>query len=134
MRGGVRHARRAPAGRRVPGPAVLAHTAVLVALGVLVGGPGPPAVGHERLDLLALLLGQRLGYDALRHRHCPLLVHRRALHQAAGPAWVSSRSENHRDSEGPGGQEFFQFFGTIWMIHHGWLPGQAETPGGKRRP
>jgi len=47
--------------------------------------------------------------------------------------WLSSTSQNHADSQGPGGQEFFQLFGTIWMIHHGWLPGQAGTRSGQRR-
>lgn len=38
-------------------------------------------------------------------------------------------------SKGPGGQEFFDApdgSGT-WMVHHGWLPGQAGTPDGQRR-
>jgi len=38
-------------------------------------------------------------------------------------------------SKGPGGQEFFESAGKpgIWMVHHGWLPRQAGTPGGQRR-
>ncbi|MEX0768494.1 MAG: glycoside hydrolase family 43 protein, partial [Microthrixaceae bacterium] len=38
-------------------------------------------------------------------------------------------------SKGPGGQEFFESAGKpgIWMVHHGWLPNEAGTPGGQRR-
>ncbi|MSV48603.1 MAG: family 43 glycosylhydrolase [Actinobacteria bacterium] len=38
-------------------------------------------------------------------------------------------------SKGPGGQEFFESAGKpgVWMVHHGWLPNQAGTPGGQRR-
>lgn len=38
-------------------------------------------------------------------------------------------------SKGPGGEEFFDApdgSGT-WMVHHGWLPGQAGKPDGQRR-
>jgi hypothetical protein len=34
---------------------------------------------------------------------------------------------------GPGGQEFFLNPGGVWMVHHGFLPGQAGTPDGQRR-
>ena len=45
--------------------------------------------------------------------------------------WMGSE----KSSIGPGGQEFFDApDGTgIWMVHHGWLPGEAGTPGGQRR-
>lgn len=40
-------------------------------------------------------------------------------------------------ARGPGGEEFFtgQNTGTdsVWMVYHGWLPGQVGTPGGERR-
>lgn len=36
-------------------------------------------------------------------------------------------------SQGPGGQEFFNSTGGVWMVRHGWLPGQAGTPDGQRR-
>ena len=34
---------------------------------------------------------------------------------------------------GPGGQEFFDDQGQVWMIHHGFLPGQAGKPDAARR-
>jgi hypothetical protein len=37
------------------------------------------------------------------------------------------------DDQGPGGETFFDAFGLVWMVHHGWLPGQADTPNGQRR-
>jgi hypothetical protein len=37
------------------------------------------------------------------------------------------------DAQGPGGQEFFSADGQVWMVYHGWLPGQVNTPGGERR-
>jgi len=56
--------------------------------------------------------------------------------EATGPctkplehAWFTSTTY----SQGPGGQEFFPASGGVWMVHHGWLPGQAGTPGGQRR-
>jgi len=36
-------------------------------------------------------------------------------------------------AQGPGGQEFFDAQGDVWMVYHGWLPGQVDTPGGERR-
>ncbi len=38
-------------------------------------------------------------------------------------------------SKGPGGQEFFPAptGSGIWMVHHGWLPGEAGTTDGQRR-
>lgn len=36
-------------------------------------------------------------------------------------------------AKGPGGQEFFNAGGQVWMVYHGWLPGQVDTPGGQRR-
>lgn len=44
-------------------------------------------------------------------------------------AWMVSR----QSYTGPGGQEFFDNPGGVWMVHHGFLPGQAGTPGGQRR-
>lgn len=43
--------------------------------------------------------------------------------------WMKSA----QDYSGPGGQEFFDAPGGIWMVHHGFLPGQAGTPNGERR-
>ncbi|MFZ4519415.1 MAG: glycoside hydrolase family 43 protein [Microthrixaceae bacterium] len=34
---------------------------------------------------------------------------------------------------GPGGQEFFDDQGQVWMVHHGFLPGQAGKPDAARR-
>jgi hypothetical protein len=45
-----------------------------------------------------------------------------------GP-WMRSAQQY----SGPGGQEFFQNPGGVWMVHHGFLPGQAGTPDGQRR-
>lgn len=36
-------------------------------------------------------------------------------------------------ARGPGGQEFFGSLGQVWMVYHGWLPGQVGEPGGVRR-
>lgn len=44
-------------------------------------------------------------------------------------AWMTSA----QDYTGPGGQEFFSNPGGVWMVHHGFLPGQAGTPDGQRR-
>jgi beta-xylosidase len=44
-------------------------------------------------------------------------------------AWMVSAQHY----SGPGGQEFFLFDGDVWMVHHGFLPGQAGRPGGQRR-
>ncbi len=38
-----------------------------------------------------------------------------------------------QEYSGPGGQEFFLNPGGVWMVHHGFLPGQAGTPDGQRR-
>ena len=43
--------------------------------------------------------------------------------------WMKSA----QDYTGPGGQEFFANPGGVWMVHHGFLPGQAGTPGSERR-
>ncbi len=43
--------------------------------------------------------------------------------------WMKSA----QDYTGPGGQEFFANPGGVWMVHHGFLPGQAGTPDGERR-
>jgi len=43
--------------------------------------------------------------------------------------WMRSTSF----AKGPGGQEFFEADGQVWMVYHGWLPGQVATPGGERR-
>jgi len=43
--------------------------------------------------------------------------------------WMTSAQEY----SGPGGQEFFANPGGVWMVHHGFLPGEAGKPGGERR-
>jgi hypothetical protein len=40
-------------------------------------------------------------------------------------AWLSSTSSDGQSDPGPGGQEFFQVGGLIWMVHHGLAPGQS---------
>ncbi len=40
-------------------------------------------------------------------------------------AWLSSTDSAERMDPGPGGQEFFQSGGLIWMVHHGLAPGQS---------
>lgn len=46
-----------------------------------------------------------------------------------GDAWMTSTST----AKGPGGQEFFEADNQVWMVYHGWLPGQVDTPDGQRR-
>lgn len=46
-----------------------------------------------------------------------------------GEAWMTSTD----NAKGPGGQEFFEAENQVWMVYHGWLPGQVNTPGGERR-
>lgn len=46
-----------------------------------------------------------------------------------GDAWMVSTP----NAKGPGGQEFFEADNQVWMVYHGWLPGQIDTPGGQRR-
>jgi hypothetical protein len=46
--------------------------------------------------------------------------------------WLSTTNDPSHD-QGPGGQEFVDLGGFVWMVHHGWLPGQAGTPNGQRR-
>lgn len=36
-------------------------------------------------------------------------------------------------ARGPGGQEFFGALGDVWMVYHGWEPGDLEVPGAQRR-
>ena len=47
----------------------------------------------------------------------------------ADTPWMASS----RFASGPGGQEFFGAVGQIWMIYHGWKPGEAGTKGSPRR-
>jgi hypothetical protein len=39
-------------------------------------------------------------------------------------AWLSSTVSGGQSDPGPGGEEFFQVGGLIWMVHHGLAPGQ----------
>ena len=36
-------------------------------------------------------------------------------------------------ARGPGGQEFFGALGDVWMVYHGWEPGEIGYPQGERR-
>jgi hypothetical protein len=40
-------------------------------------------------------------------------------------SWLSSSPSGEQSDPGPGGQEFFQAGGLIWMVHHGLAPGQS---------
>ncbi len=40
-------------------------------------------------------------------------------------AWLSSARSGSQSDPGPGGQEFFQVGGLVWMVHHGLAPGQT---------
>ncbi len=40
-------------------------------------------------------------------------------------AWLSSSADASQSDPGPGGEEFFQAGGLIWMVHHGLAPGQT---------
>jgi hypothetical protein len=40
-------------------------------------------------------------------------------------AWLSSTATGSQSDPGPGGEEFFQAGGLIWMVHHGLAPGQS---------
>jgi hypothetical protein len=44
-----------------------------------------------------------------------------------GHAWLSSTSSENQIDPGPGGEEFFQAGGFVWMVHHGLAPGQTGT-------
>ncbi len=43
--------------------------------------------------------------------------------------WMASTLFAH----GPGGQEFFEALGDVWMVYHGWESPDAAGPGGIRR-
>ena len=47
-------------------------------------------------------------------------------------AWLSSTASGGQGDPGPGGEEFFQVGGLIWMVHHGLAPGQSGN-GAERR-
>ena len=47
--------------------------------------------------------------------------------------WLSSSTLGEGQDLGPGGADFVEVGGLIWMVHHGWLPGQAGAPKGQRR-
>lgn len=40
-------------------------------------------------------------------------------------AWLSSSGSGSQIDSGPGGEEFFQAGGLVWMVHHGLAPGQT---------
>ncbi|MGA2836473.1 MAG: family 43 glycosylhydrolase [Acidimicrobiales bacterium] len=39
--------------------------------------------------------------------------------------WFGSSGRGNQTDPGPGGQEFFQAGGLVWMVHHGLAPGQT---------
>jgi hypothetical protein len=47
-------------------------------------------------------------------------------------AWLSSAVSGGQSDPGPGGQEFFQVGGLIWMVHHGLAPGQIGNDAQRR--
>jgi len=47
-------------------------------------------------------------------------------------AWLSSAVNGGQSDPGPGGQEFFQVGGLIWMVHHGLAPGQTGNEAQRR--
>ena len=47
-------------------------------------------------------------------------------------AWLSSASSASQSDPGPGGEEFFQVGGLIWMVHHGLAPGQSGNDAERR--
>jgi hypothetical protein len=47
-------------------------------------------------------------------------------------AWLSSAGAAAQNDPGPGGQEFFQVGGLIWMVHHGLAPGQSGNDAQRR--
>jgi hypothetical protein len=47
-------------------------------------------------------------------------------------AWLSASGGAAGTDPGPGGQEFFQSGGLIWMVHHGLAPGQSGNEAQRR--
>ena len=47
-------------------------------------------------------------------------------------AWLSSKASGGQSDPGPGGEEFFQVGGLIWMVHHGLAPGQTGNDAQRR--
>jgi hypothetical protein len=47
-------------------------------------------------------------------------------------AWLSSEANGSQSDPGPGGEEFFQVGGLIWMVHHGLAPGQSGVEAQRR--
>jgi beta-xylosidase len=47
-------------------------------------------------------------------------------------AWLSSTASGGQSDPGPGGEEFFQVGGLIWMVHHGLSPGQSGNDAQRR--
>lgn len=94
--------------------------------GAVVEGPSMVKVGND----------YELFYSANNWNSADYAVGIALCTSIAGPctkpldhAWMTSAE----DYTGPGGQEFFDNPGGVWMVHHGFLPGQAGTPGGQRR-
>jgi hypothetical protein len=42
-------------------------------------------------------------------------------------AWLSTAAHGGQSDPGPGGQEFFQVGGLIWMVDHGLAPERPAT-------
>ncbi len=47
-------------------------------------------------------------------------------------SWLSSAASGGQSDPGPGGEEFFQVGGLIWMVHHGLAPGQSGDDAQRR--
>jgi hypothetical protein len=47
-------------------------------------------------------------------------------------AWLSTSAYGGQSDPGPGGQEFFQVGGLIWMVHHGLAPSQTGNQAQRR--
>ena len=107
-----------PGGRR---PAAPADRGIAAVGGRIGRGPGHGEIfGY----LVALLLGQSMGHRPLRNRHRPLPFDHRTVHKAAQPC-LALLVRRKPDRSGPGGEEFFQAGGLVWMVHHGLATGQT---------
>ena len=101
---------------------------------VLVFDPqGNVSARYDKIHLFAFQKGQE-SYDeakTIEPGNQPVVCE-----TVAGPcrkpldrAWMVSAEKY----TGPGGQEFFSNPGGVWMVHHGFLPGQAGRPDAQRR-
>ena len=49
-----------------------------------------------------------------------------------GQAWLSSSDTKDERDVGPGGAEFFQYGGLVWVVHHGLVAGQTGNAAERR--